>query len=293
MTLRAKAEFALLGITLIWGTSFTITKDAIARIDAMEFLALRFLLASSVLIALFWKDLRSCGKKDLFAGIWIGLILWMAFTLQVKGLELTTPSKSAFVTGFSVILVPLFESAVQRKRPSLVNLLCTSLALVGLYLLSGTQGLFPLERGILLTFLCAVGFALHVIVVGYFAKAQNVNVLVVTQIAVTALASTLFAIRKGFVVVHLSFRTAAAIIVTAVLATALAFYTQNWAQKHTLPSRTALILSLEPVFAAIVTYFTLHELWNKRMGIGCALIFFGIIASELRSPVKLSIEPMN
>lgn len=293
MSIRTKAELALLGITFIWGTSFSIVKDALSRIGALDFLALRFILATAVLVILFWRDLRTCRKNDVLAGIWIGLILWIAFTLQVKGLELTTPSKSAFVTGFSVILVPFFESAFERKWPTGTNMVCGTSALVGLYLLSGTRSLFPLDRGIFLTFLCAVGFALHVIVVGHFARAQNTNILVVIQIGVTAVAASLLSARGGFPTIHLSGRVVIALFVTSVLATALAFYTQNWAQRHTLPSRTALILSMEPVFAALVTYFTLHERWTARMAIGCILIFVAIIVSELSSKEKISIEPMS
>jgi drug/metabolite transporter (DMT)-like permease len=293
MPIRLKAEFALLGITFIWGTSFSITKDAIAHIDSLEFLALRFIVATAILIVLFWRDLRVCRRKDVLAGAWIGVILWIAFTFQVKGLEYTTPSKSAFVTGFSVILVPLFESALDRKRPSLLNILCGASALVGLYLLSGTRSLFPLDYGIFLTLLCAIGFAWHVIVVGHFVRARNTNVLVFTQIAVTAFAATAAALRHGIPSIQLSARILVAIFVTAVLATALAFFVQNWAQKFTLPSRTALILSTEPVFAAIVSYLTIHERWTGRMFLGCLLIFLGIIASELQNKEKLSLDSIT
>lgn len=293
MSIQTKAGLALLGITFIWGTSFTIVKDAIGRIDALQFLALRFLVATVVLVVLFRRDLRRSQGSDLIAAVWIGLLLWAGFTLQVKGLELTTPSKSAFVTGFSVILVPLFEATLKRKVPSPINLLCATSALAGLYLLTGTRSLRPIDWGILLTFLCAVAFAVHVIVVGHYAQARNLNVLVVGQIGVTAVASSILSIRNGIPSLHLSGRIVAAILVTAVLATALAFYVQNWAQKHTLPSRTALIFSMEPVFAALVTYFTFHERWNAQMAIGCGLIFVGIIASEIRSKEKISIEPMR
>lgn len=293
MSTQTKADLALLGITFIWGTSFTIVKDAIGRIDAMEFLALRFLVATVVLVALFRRDLLKSQRSDLIAAVWIGLLLWVGFTLQVKGLELTTPSKSAFVTGFSVILVPLFEAAFKRRIPSPVNFLCAAFALAGLYLLTGTRSLRPIDWGIFLTFLCAVAFAVHVIVVGHYARDRNLNVLVVGQIGVTAVASSILSIRNGIPPLHLSGRTVAAILVTAVLATALAFYTQNWAQKHTLPSRTALIFSMEPVFAALVTYYTIHERWNLQMVIGCGLIFIGIIASEIRSKEKLSLESMG
>jgi drug/metabolite transporter (DMT)-like permease len=293
MSIQTKADLALLGITFIWGTSFSIVKDAIARIDALEFLALRFLVATLVLVLLFRRDLKRSQRSDLIAAVWIGLLLWAGFTLQVKGLELTTPSKSAFVTGFSVILVPLFEGVLKRRVPSPISLLCAASALAGLYLLTGARSLQSIDWGIFLTFLCAVGFAVHVIVVGHYARSRNLNVLVVGQIGVTAVASTLLSMRNGIPSVHLSGRIVAAILVTAVLATALAFYTQNWAQKHTLPSRAALIFSMEPVFAALVTYYTLHERWNAQMAVGCGLIFIGIIASEIRSKEKISLEPMG
>lgn len=293
MTKQSKAELALLGVTFIWGTSFAIVKDALAHINPIDFLSQRFLLASAVLVLLFWRDIRRLRQKDLMAGVWIGVILWVSFTFQIKGLELTTPSKSAFVTGFSVILVPLFESLLKRRVPSWINLMCAVSAFIGLYLLSGTQSIVPLDRGILLTFFCAVGFAMHVIAVDHFARDRNVNILVTTQIVTAAVASVIFS--GGHAVAHLvlSQRVLVALFVTAVLATAFAFYVQNWAQKHTLPSRTALILSLEPVFAALVAYVTIHETWTVRMMLGCLLIFAGIIVSELQSKDKIPLEAMN
>lgn len=293
MSTRIKAELALLGITFIWGTSFSIIKDAIAFMDSMDFLAVRFILAAAVLLILFWNKVKSSPRDDLWVGAAIGFVLWISFLLQIKGLELTSPSKSAFVTGFSVILAPLFESVVTRKLPSGWNALCALSALVGLYLLSGTPSLFPLDRGIFLTFLCAIGFALHMLLVGHFANHRDLTALVVMQIAVTAVAASIVSWVHPSPPLHFSPRIVAALFITAILATALAFFTQNWAQKHTSSSRTALIFSLEPVFAALVAYFTIHETWTRRMALGCTLIFAGILASQLRSKEKLPIEPLG
>ncbi len=293
MSSRAKAELALLGITFIWGTTFTITKDVLAHIDALPFLSLRFLLAALVVVVLLWKDVRRGRWRDLIPGAWIGLVLWISFTFQITGLQYTTPSKSAFVTGFSVILVPLFEALARRKAPGTLNLCCAASALIGLYLLSGTRAVIPMDRGIFLTLLCAIGFAVHIMLVDRFAASCNLNVLVATQIVVTAVASTLLALRGGLPEIHLSIRIVVALFVTAVLATALAFYVQNWAQKHTQPSRAALIFSMEPVFAAMVTYVALHEHWTRRMAVGCGLIFLGIIASELLRKKTTPIESMS
>lgn len=293
MSTRIKAELALLGITFIWGTSFSIIKDAIRFMDSMDFLALRFILAAAVLLVFFWNKVKSCPREDLWVGAGIGFILWISFLLQIKGLELTSPSKSAFVTGFSVILVPLFESIATRRWPSGWNALSALSALGGLYLLCGTRSLFPLDRGVFLTFLCAIGFAFHVIFVGHFAKHRDVTALVVTQIVTAALAATVVFWLHQSPPLRFSLRIVAALFVTAVLCTALAFFTQNWAQKHTSSSRTALILSLEPVFAALVAYFTVHEIWTSRMAFGCLLIFAGILASEFQSKEKLPVEPLG
>ncbi|MDD5544029.1 MAG: DMT family transporter [Acidobacteriia bacterium] len=293
MSKRTQAELALLGVTFIWGTSFTVVKDALHYISAWDFLAFRFCLATLVLLLLFWKDVRASTRPDLLAGIWIGAILWLSFTLQVKGLELTTPSKSAFVTGFSVILVPVLEAAFRRRSPSRTNLTCAAVAFFGLYLLSGSSHLLPLDWGVFLTFLCAIGFALHILAVGHFTSRANTKVLVVAQIATTAFLATTISVGKSSLSLDHPRRVYLAVVYTAVLATALAFFTQNWAQKHTLPTRTALILSMEPVFAALVTYFTIHEPWTLRIFIGCLLIFASIIVSELKIEKKISLEPLG
>ncbi len=293
MSIRTKAELALIGITFIWGTTFAIIKDALARIHSLEFLTLRFLLATVILCFMFWREIRSTRFADCLPGVWIGLILWLSFTFQIKGLEFTTPSKSAFVTGFSVILVPLFNSVLKGRIPSWINLLSAAFALLGLYLLSGTPSFFPMDWGISLTLLCAVGFAFHVIAVDRFARTLSTNLLVVTQIATAALASSALSLKDGLPALPTSLKVWAAIIVTAILATALAFYVQNWAQKYTHPSRTALILSLEPVFAALVSYFTIHEIWTHKMFVGCTLIFAGIITSEIYAKEHLAMESMT
>ncbi len=279
--MRARAELALAGITIIWGTTFVIVKSALADISTFLFLALRFSLAAIVLALIYRKAVR---RAALGPGLLAGGLLFTAYVFQTLGLELTTPSKSAFLTGLSIPLVPLASSLVYRNKPRLVEVAGILVATFGMMLMTlptVASGPFAISRGDLLSFLCAVTFALHIVVIAHFSPIMGFESLAVIQIAVAAVAGIVLSPFAEPVRFHLTAGTVVAVLVTGLLATAVAFTTMAWAQQYTSATRAALIFALEPVVAWLTSYVLTGETIAFRGKVGAAAILAGILLVEL------------
>jgi len=284
---RWRADAALAAVALIWGITFVIVKRALFEISTMYFLALRFSLASLCLLAMFWPSLRAAGSRavrgGLRGGLTAGVFLWLGYTLQTFGLRYTTAGKSGFLTGFYIVLVPLFGALFFRRRPRLVEVggILIATAGIGLLTMPSLRGGFHMNRGDLLTIGCAVAYSLHLLVLGHYSQRERFEAVALGQIACTALLSFLSlpfdppkAVWSGAVLF--------AIVLTAVLATAVAFALQTWGQKYTTATRTALIFALEPVFALAAAVVLGGERLTYAGLCGGAMILGGILAVELK-----------
>jgi drug/metabolite transporter (DMT)-like permease len=287
MSRKLQADLLLAFCALIWGATFVVVKNALADASVFVFLALRFLVAAALLTPMYGRKLRGLDAGGYRAGAFIGCLMFAGYAFQTVGLALTTPSKAAFITGFSVVLVPLLLAVFGRRRIPLWIWSGVLLAVAGLYLLTvPALGFSGLNCGDLLVLCCALMFALHVIAIGHYSPAYSTGALSLLQVATTAL--------LDFVTVPVVARTGWeaprailtpglvwAVLATGVLATALAFSGQVWAQRHTSASHTALILTLEPVFAGLTSYLFGGERLGWRALAGAALIFAGILTAEL------------
>jgi drug/metabolite transporter (DMT)-like permease len=284
--MRVRAELALAGITVIWGTTFVIVKSALADVSTFLFLALRFSLAAIVLAFIYRKAVR---RAALGPGLLAGGLLFTAYVFQTLGLELTTASKSAFLTGLSIPLVPLVSSLVYRNKPRLVEVAGIVVATFGMMLMTfpgvantGAATMpFAIGRGDLLSFLCAVTFALHIVVIAHFSPIMGFESLAVIQIAVAAVAGLVLSPFAEPVRFHLTTGTVVAVLVTGLLATAVAFTTMAWAQQYTSATRAALIFALEPVVAWLTSYVLTGETMAFRGKVGASAILAGILLVEL------------
>lgn len=289
---RRKADLALAFNTLVWGATFPLVKSALRDVSPLLFLALRFSLATAALVLLWlleWRGLKS-ERRGLGGGILVGIVLFSGFLLQTLGLQLTTPPKSAFLTGLSSVLVPLLGALVYRSRPQARELLGVLVATGGMGLMTLEGPISSIGRGDLLTLLCAVAFAGHIVILGHFSGNASFEMLSITQVSTAAvLAVTLFWWVEP---PHILWRAAViyAILVTGLLATALAFTIQAWAQKFTSSTRTALIYTLEPVFAWLISYWALGEGLTGRAAAGAALILSGVVLVELK-PMPTGLHP--
>ena len=287
------AHILLIGVVLVWGCTFPLVKSALNDISPLLFNLLRMTLAALVLLALNLKQLRGLSRSELRLCLTAGLFLALGYSFQTSGLARTTPSKSAFLTGLVVVIVPIL-SLIPRvaprtsPRPNAIVFLGAVTAFIGLILLTSTPGtgaqlLSGMHLGEWLTLLCAIAFAAHLLTLAHAAPQLSARRLGTLQIAFAAV-FMLFALPLGGrPQLHLTPTAVLALAITALLATAAAFTIQSWAQQLLPPTHTALILTLEPVFAALTSLLFFHERFGPRELLGAALILAGILLAELRS----------
>ena len=276
-------DLSLVVVCLIWGTTFILVKQALPDISTLLFLTLRFTAATLVLALIFRKQFRSPNlRASLRAGLLAGLCLFSGYVLQTFGLKYTSASKTGFITGLYIPLVPLFSGLIYRRLPQISEVFGVLIAFAGMALMTIQTDLVDINRGDLLVAGCAVVYAFHILLLGRFAASSNLGVLIVTQIAtgMTVGAATFWWAEP--VRLHWTTSVWVALLVTSLLATALAFSVQTWAQRYSSPTRTALIFSMEPVFAWATSYLLAGEVLSRRGTIGAALILAGILLVELK-----------
>jgi drug/metabolite transporter (DMT)-like permease len=293
---RLRADLALGFCTLIWGATFVLVKDALSDISVLVYLAVRFILAALVMGVIFWPSLRRVSRNTAWAGAQIGLCMFGGYIFQTFGLRYTTPAKAAFITGMCVVLVPLLLAAFARRRITGWIWAGAAAAFAGLYFLTvPPEGLGALNRGDPIVFGCAVMFALHIIFIGRYAGDHSVGALAFLQIGTTAVLATLalpLVALAGWEKPHVvwSRTVIAAVLVTSIGSTAIGFSFQTWAQRHTSPSHTAILVSLEPVFAALTSWLLAQERFGPRALLGAGLIFGGILLAELKGAAPVIAE---
>jgi drug/metabolite transporter (DMT)-like permease len=278
------ADAVLLGVSVFWGTSFAIVKEALAETTPANFLFLRFFFAFLLLAPVAWSRRHTWSGEFLKPGTIAGFFLFTAFLTQAWGLVYTSASRSGFITGVSVILVPLLSILLLRKLPPRAAILGAVLAFAGLYFLTSVdqaQGL-PFNLGDLLTLICAVLWAGHILALGRYSPDADFFWLTFLQLAVSCGGSFAWASFSGELDLALSGRAYLAALYLAVTCTVIAYLGQTWAQALTAPTRTAIILSMEPVFAALFAWIWLNETMGLWGGVGAALILGGIFLAELR-----------
>jgi len=286
-----KAHILLIAVTFVWGATFVVIKNAIEDMSPLVFNAVRMLLASVALWLIFLKDMRHLDAATLKAGAALGTLLCLGYEFQTTGLHLTTASKSGFLTGSSVVMVPVFLALIFRRRINRWTTLGFISAFIGLYLMtvpatSGGEDWASVNRGDLLTLACAVSFAFHIIVMGRAMQHLKFQQIAVLQTTVCALLMTIAApfLERPHLVWN--GRVVWAIMITGLLGTAAAFSIQAWAQQFLAHTHTVLIFALEPVFAWLTSMVVLGERLGLRALTGAALIMAGILVSELIGGVE-------
>jgi drug/metabolite transporter (DMT)-like permease len=284
MRVERRAEAALVLNTLIWGSTFVVVKQALRDVSPVLFLALRFSLATIALLVLFRRSWHRPHKPrwSLTGGAIAGVFLFSGYAFQTIGLQYTTAPKSAFLTGLTTAVVPLLGALVYRKIPHAMEIGGVLLATCGMALMTLTAGSLAVNRGDLLTVCCAVCYAAHILVMGRYSKGASVEMLATAQIGVSALLAWSLFQWMETPSIRWTPGVWAAIVITGLLATAMAFFFQAWAQQHTTPTRTALIFTLEPVFAWITSYLLTGETLSPRAAGGAGLILAGVLAVELK-----------
>jgi len=290
MTKRLRADVSLAFCSLLWGATFVIVKDSLGYSSVFVFLAARFTLAALLMAGFRPHVFRKLRRGELLAGAALGFFMFGGYAFQTAGLQFTTPAKSGFVTGSSVVMVPLLLTIFWGRRLTLWVYAGVFAAVFGLYFLTvPAEGISHLNRGDLLTFVAAGLYAMHIILVGDYTRRHSVAALSVLQVAACAAlawlatgvasASGLEPVRFGW-----HWQSLAGIAICAVLATALAFSIQLWAQQYTTSSHAAILFTLEPVFASLTSYILLRERLGHRALFGAAFVLAGILIAELLGP---------
>lgn len=290
---QVKADLALLIVTIAWGVSFLLTKNALVGLETFNFLTVRFGIATLVSVVIFLKDMIRMSRKTLLLGISVGSVMFAAYALQTVGITLTTISKSAFITGTSVLMVPLFMALFLKRIPDRSSLLGAFMAFAGLGLMTLTGGSADvgaagsLNLGDLLTLIAAVGFALYILAVGKYTTQVDSIPFAIVQLGTVAVFSGITSLLFETPIVPTGSETWFAILFLAIVCTSLAFIVQNVAQKYTTSTHTALIFSGEPVFAAMFAYVMIGEVLGRNGVIGGGLILAGMLVAELNLVDKL------
>jgi drug/metabolite transporter (DMT)-like permease len=291
-----KADLLLIFNTVVWGATFVLVKDALSDTSVFVYLALRFLVAAALLVAIYGRELRGLSASGFGAGVLVGGCMFGGYSLQTVGIGMTTPSKAAFVTGFSVVLVPVLLALFGRRRIRAWVWAGAGSAVAGLYLLTiPVAGLAELNHGDLLVLCGAFMYALHIISLGHFTKRYSAGAMSLLQVGTTAVGTSaavplLAATHWEPARLVWTHTAIAAVLVTGVLGTALAFSAQAWAQQYTSSAHTAIIFTLEPVIAGLTSFFFYHERLGWRALAGAALILAGILVAELLGPTPAAPE---
>ncbi len=291
MRRETQAHLLLLAVVLVWGTTFVLIKSALADVSPLLFNLLRMALAALALLALYRRHLRGLPRRAWNVSLLAGVLLATGYQFQTAGLRLTTPSRSAFLTGMVVLFVPFLSLArVLRapgaSRPGAAAFLGAAVGFAGLALLAVPSGqpfaFNSVSRGDALTVACAFAFALHLLTLAHGSRYVPFQALAVIQISTAAVVMAIsLPVFEPHPFFHAGPRFFLAWLVAALLATAAAFSIQSWAQAFLPASHTALIFSLEPVFAAATSYLVFGERLRGRSLLGAALVLLAILLSEL------------
>jgi drug/metabolite transporter (DMT)-like permease len=265
----------LVAVTAVWGWTFVLVKDAITQYPTLPFLQLRFLLAALLMVVLVH---RPPTRRELWVGAVAGTVLAGGYLFQTFGQTMTSPGNAGLITGLFVVFTPLIDrlfGAPVHRRTAVAILL----ALAGTLMLAGGPNGFGL--GDLLVLVCAVLYALHIVLLSKWSPGLRAAPLAMVQMATCAL---IFSIGGTPTLVHTALPSASvwfSILITGVFASAIAFYIQTWAQAHLDASRTALILATEPAWALVSSVALAGQRLDLLQGLGAVLVLAAIVGHEL------------
>lgn len=276
------AVAALVAITAIWGATFVVVKRAVEEVPPLEFLAIRFSIATAVLAAAFPRQAAGALRAPR-ASIWIGTALAVGYAFQTVGLVHTTATNAGFITGLFVVFTPVVGAVVSRRLPSPAAVLAVLLAGGGLALLLIGDRFEP-RAGDGLVLITAVAFAVHIVVLGRFAPGFDPRTLAIGQLGVATVGFAAVSAVTERMVAPTSRQVWLALLLTSLGASAAGYLVQTWAQRTLSPTRTAVTLTMEPVFAGLTGYVVLGERLGLRGLIGASMILAGMLVADLRRP---------
>lgn len=287
------ATLLLVALTAVWGSTFFLIRDLVETVPPVDFLALRFSLSAVIMVVVFWRPLRALTRKQVLVGVGLGALYGLAQIFQTQGLATTSASVSGFITGTYVVLTPVFTAVLLRERVAGSTWAAVGLATAGLALLS-LNG-FAIGVGEAITLLAAALYALHIVGLGRYSASEIATGLSVVQMVVIALLCVVGAVPGG-IVLPASPGQWASVLYMVVFASIASLWVQTWAQAHMPATRAAIVMTLEPVFAAFFAVTLGDETATLRMVAGGALVLAAMYAVELlarRRPGELPVETLH
>jgi len=265
-------------ITAVWGSTFFLIRDVVLTLSPADFLAVRFTIAAVAMVAVFWRPMLALTRREVTIGVGLGMVYAVAQILQTVGLAHTEASRSGFITGTYVVLTPILTAVLLRERIPRSTWFAVLLATAGLAMLSGFG--FGFGFGEAVTLLAAAFYALHITGLGRYSSPASAAGLSTVQMIVIAVVS-LVAAAPGGIDLPQGRGAWASVLYMALVAGAVAIWAQTWAQSHLTAPRAAIVMTLEPVFAAGFAVGLGGEVLTIRMILGGAMILAAMYTVEL------------
>jgi len=288
--MRFLPTLALVGVTATWGSTFFMIKDLLTEISVLDFLSIRFAIAAAALFLVSPRAVGRLSRDEVWHGVALGVLYGVAQVLQTTGLERTPATVSGFVTGMYVVATPIFAAVLLRELITRTVWIAVLISTVGLGFLS-LNGV-TVSIGVVIIFLAALLYALHIIGLGLWSRRTNVFGLAIVQMAVIALICTVASAPHGIGTPDTTGGWAA-LLYMAIVSGALAMLGQTWAQAHLPAARAAIIMTMEPVWAAFFAVLFGGESLTGRMLIGGALVLCAMYLVELSPRRKVEAEVVH
>jgi drug/metabolite transporter (DMT)-like permease len=275
------ADLALVTVTIFWGSTFILSKMVLEEIPLVVYLIIRLNLAAFMLSLYALRYRREFSKQTLYHGIIMGTFLFLSYLFQMWGIQYTSASNAGFITGLNVVFVPLFSIFFFGDHARTSSIIGVVFATIGLYFLSGGN-YSDLSKGDWLVFVCALTVAFHVIYTGKFAPKNNIYLLTAVQLMVTGLLSLTLLPFENDNFPALDINVLLLLFYLALFGTVYTFLMQTAMQRFTTATRTALVFSLEPVFATLFAFLIAGEILTSYGWIGGIFIICGMLIAEIR-----------
>ncbi len=274
-------RLALLVTTLIWGTSFVVQKNTLDDISTLHLLAIRFSIATVLMFIIAAKDIKKINRSYIKGGVLMGIALACAYIVQTYGLVYTTPGKNAFLTASYVVMTPFLYWAYKKRRPGKHNLVAAFLCLIGVGLISVDERM-NINIGDILTIICGVFYAIHIIIIDEQADGKSVALLTAIQFAVAAVLTWIPALIFEPAIENIPSGAVFSILFLGIVCTGICFLLQTYGQKNTPVSQAAILLTLESVFGTVASIIFYKEPMSIRLVLGFAAMFVAVLISETK-----------
>lgn len=275
---------------LIWGYSFVAVKVVVNEVAPFYLVGFRNFFGGIFLFLIFFKITKTTTKRDILLSLPVGITLFFGFWLQTISAQFITASKIAFFTGAYVILVPFFTWIVYKKKPHIAAFIAAFITLIGLYLLTSVDGIKNIKVGDLFAILCAVAFAIHLVLIDSIISKVNGIKMASLQLLIAGSISLIlgFITRTPLNISALSNETIYSFLYLTIGATAMAYLLQTVSQKYVSPHKTGIILSLESFLGALCGIIFMQDIINFKTILGGLLIILAIFICEIGSNIKKS-----